>query len=209
MDIEYLSQSKIVENPNELLILIELSNYQPSDFKLVYRATRDGFSAKSFHARSKNKERVLAVIRSGSNVFGGYTDLSWNGNEWGYYRSDRNALLFSFRNPSNVPTIYRQQYYNYYSIYDSSYNLLQFGSGADLQICSNANVNYCSYSYLGNAYVYSTAYTTTYGYNYNYNSTDGYGYYSSTNGFYPSNSNYFTGSNYFIVDEIELFQRSN
>jgi hypothetical protein len=194
LNIEYLSGSKIVEDAHELLKLIEFNNYNPNDFKLIYRATRDGFSAKSFFTRSRNKPRVLAIIRSGSNVFGGYTDLSWNGNnvyQYSYYRQDLNAFLFSYRNPKNTPALFKQTSYNYYSIYDSSSTLMSFGSGHDLSICSNANTNYCSYSNLGNSYQY-------------YNSTG-----NGTIGYNPDTTYYFTNSYSFTVGEIELYQRSN
>lgn len=46
---------------------------------LLYRATRDGWSADIFHFLSDNKQPTVVVARKGSSVFGGYTEQSWSG----------------------------------------------------------------------------------------------------------------------------------
>jgi len=49
------------------------------EFKLLYRGTRDGFDANSFHNRCDNKGASLTVIkaRGTNNIFGGYHEGSW------------------------------------------------------------------------------------------------------------------------------------
>ena len=46
---------------------------------LLYRASRDGWAASNFHSCCDNKGPTVTVIKSGNNIFGGYTDQSWTG----------------------------------------------------------------------------------------------------------------------------------
>ncbi len=47
-------------------------------WKLLYRASRDGYSCESFHSHCDNKGPTLVVIRSTKgNIFGGYSDADW------------------------------------------------------------------------------------------------------------------------------------
>jgi hypothetical protein len=48
-------------------------------WRLLYRATRDGFGAKDFHRKCDHFENTLVVIKStAGNVFGGFTSKPWN-----------------------------------------------------------------------------------------------------------------------------------
>ena len=48
-------------------------------WKLCFRASEDWYSARAFHAACDNKGPTVTLVRVGDNVFGGYTDKSWNG----------------------------------------------------------------------------------------------------------------------------------
>lgn len=49
-----------------------------SKFKLLYRASRDGFSADKFHRRCDNRGSTLVIVQSTNDcVFGGYTSVPW------------------------------------------------------------------------------------------------------------------------------------
>ena len=50
-----------------------------SSFVLIYRASRDGWSSSTFHALCDNKGPTVTVVKSGDNIFGGYTEQSWDG----------------------------------------------------------------------------------------------------------------------------------
>ena len=50
--------------------------------KLLYRASRDGWAASNFHACCDNKGPTVTVVKSGNNIFGGYTDQSWDGRSY-------------------------------------------------------------------------------------------------------------------------------
>ena len=70
-------------------------------FRLLYRASRDGFQAAQFHARCDNQGPTLVVIRSTNNyVFGGYAGASW-ASSGGWINALR-SFLFSLTNPSGT-----------------------------------------------------------------------------------------------------------
>ena len=49
-----------------------------SEWILLYRASRDGFYiAPAFHGRCDNRGPTVTVVKSGSNVFGGFTERAW------------------------------------------------------------------------------------------------------------------------------------
>ena len=48
---------------------------------LCFRASENGYSARAFHFACDNKGPTVTLVRVGDNVFGGYTDKSWDGNE--------------------------------------------------------------------------------------------------------------------------------
>ena len=48
-------------------------------WQLFFRASENSYSASAFHAACDNKGPTLTLVRVGDNVFGGYTDKSWNG----------------------------------------------------------------------------------------------------------------------------------
>ena len=47
------------------------------EWLLLYRASRDGFNASAFHERCDNIGPTVTVVKSGSNVFGGFTERAW------------------------------------------------------------------------------------------------------------------------------------
>ena len=44
---------------------------------LLYRASRDGSSAESFHSKCDNKGPTVTIVNSVNNIFGGFTDMPW------------------------------------------------------------------------------------------------------------------------------------
>lgn len=65
------------------------------DFKLIYRASRDSFTASAFHLRCNHKPNTLTIIKSYNGyIFGGYTSATWDGSG---YKYDSSAYLFSLK----------------------------------------------------------------------------------------------------------------
>ena len=117
-------------------------------YSLLYRGSRDGFSASNFHSKCDNIPNTLTIIKSGSNVFGGFTTSTWEGSVG--YKKDSEAFIFSFRNNLNKPIKIKCKNTNSIFAYPS-YGPT-FGSGHDFYIASNSNQNTESTSNLGFSY---------------------------------------------------------
>ena len=51
--------------------------FSNNDELLLYRASRDGWASSNFHSCCDYKGPTVTVIKSGNNIFGGYTEQSW------------------------------------------------------------------------------------------------------------------------------------
>ena len=48
------------------------------EWRLLFRASRDGFAASAFHSKCDNKGPTITVVKSGGrNIFGGFTENNW------------------------------------------------------------------------------------------------------------------------------------
>jgi hypothetical protein len=85
-------------------------DFRGKRFSLLWRGSRDGFSAREFHLRCDGRANTLTVIAdTDGNVFGGFTPVKWEssapGEECGHYKGDDSgrSFLFTLRNPHGVP----------------------------------------------------------------------------------------------------------
>ena len=112
--------SKIVSygNSYQLIRLCEFSF--KNEFKLLYRATRDGFSSQSFHSKCDNIPKTLTIIKvkDKPHIFGGYTETTWDGNYSD--KQDPNAFIFSLVNDDKKPLKMKIYHTNQYAIYSHS-----------------------------------------------------------------------------------------
>ena len=53
------------------------SELQDGEWRLLFRASRDGFAAKAFHLRCDNKGPTVIIVKSYQLIFGGFTEVSW------------------------------------------------------------------------------------------------------------------------------------
>jgi hypothetical protein len=147
-------------NFNHSTELIRLCEFQDKkEFKLLYRASRDGFSSEAFHSKCDNIPKTLTIIKvkDKPHIFGGYTQATWEGRG---YKQDPNAFIFSLVNSDNKPIKMKISNQNIqYAIYcGPSYVsfLFAFGGGSnggfDFVIYSDSNNNSKSFSYLGYSY---------------------------------------------------------
>ena len=131
--------------------LVELCNLSIYDFKLLYRASRDGFEAASFHAKCDYNSRTLTVIRTTNGyIFGAFTDISWNSKSG--FRADPKAFIFSLVNASSTPALIPVKSGDKNSILCEAEFGPTFGNGHDIVICSFSNTTTESYSNLGSSY---------------------------------------------------------
>ena len=47
------------------------------EWRLLFRASRDGFTASAFHSMCDNKGPTITVVESEANIFGGFTENAW------------------------------------------------------------------------------------------------------------------------------------
>jgi len=144
-------------------------------FKLIYKATRDGLNATNFHQKCNNQGETLTVFQSSDGyLFGGYTPISWTSR--GSHAFDQRTFIFTLTNPYYIqPTKFPNSgpnHNNTYSIYDVASYFPTFGGGNDISCQGNT----CSFNF-------PWAFSDSTG----------------------RGSNIFTGSNSCQVKEIEVF----
>jgi hypothetical protein len=136
--------------------------YQNRKFKLLYRGTKDGMNATTFHNLCNNKGPTVSVMKSKhGKVFGGFMPDAWTSRN--NYINTRNSWVYSItakaKYTMNDPNTYAQYGgYDYYT-YGPTY-----GGGHDIYLATDftSNSNYCnrhSYNFPDNT-------TLTGGYNF-------------------------------------------
>ena len=135
------------------LAITELCRFSSAkQWKLQYRATKDGFSAQNFHTKCDGSANTLTVIKStNGNIFGGFTEKAWDLTS-GYY-DDQKAFIFSLVNKENKPFKVMCGIGGS-AIYCNSSDGPRFGNsqGHDIAIVSDSNVNQRSWSTFGSSY---------------------------------------------------------
>jgi hypothetical protein len=118
----------------------------------LYKATKDGFSAQTFHSMCDNKGETIVVIKStNGNIFGGYNPVSWTSSNT--YSVDSRAFLFSLVSAKgHSPVMFSSIVGKGSYCYGGSGYGPTFGGGHDLYILSDSNINSGSYSNLGYSY---------------------------------------------------------
>jgi hypothetical protein len=155
-------------------------------FALLWRGSRDGFGARDFHNRCDGHPNTLTLIQdTGGNIFGGFTPVKWDiGGHASGYRADpsESSFLFTLKNPHNFPAKkfgLKSEEKNKAIDCRSSYGPC---FGYDIWVSNQSNANRESDSLtFGAHYVNDTG---------------------------LKKSTFFTGSPYFTVKEIEVFEIS-
>ena len=137
-------------NQIQFIKLMDLCRFHAwSEFRLLYRGSRDGFSAYDFHANCDGIKNTLTIIKTTEGyIFGGYTGAAWSCSD--SYIKDTSTFIFSLKNYKDTP--FRAMcVHNEYSIYGSAYYGPVFGA-YDLIVNSFSNVGKVSSSYLSSIY---------------------------------------------------------
>jgi hypothetical protein len=150
---------------NQYKDLVELCEFDSRDkFKLLYRASRDGFGSNDFHSKCDGKANTLTVFKATETefIFGSFTAATWESNNDGVYKPDPNAFLFSLTNNDNQPCkMYIDPRQVHQAIYSRSGCGASMGAGHDIYIADNANTSNESYSNLGFTYSHPVYYEET------------------------------------------------
>jgi hypothetical protein len=161
---------------------------QGKQFSLLLRGSRDGFEAKEFHRRCDGHANTLTVILdTDGNIFGGFTPVKWKSHWAPKSKADDSlkSFLFTLRNPHNMPAKrFGLMVEMKHAAIDWHPDWLPcFGtdlsSRCDIAVCNDCNTSCWSRTSLGNSYINDTG-------------LDG--------------GIVFTGSEYFQVTEIEVFE---
>ena len=98
-DYEFIEADSAILSKVELYRLYNLCEFREfTKWKLLYRASVDGFKAVDFHAKCDDVPNTLTVVKSLNNfVFGGFTSQTWT-NKATIHKTDEQAFLFSLKN---------------------------------------------------------------------------------------------------------------
>ena len=79
---EPFRESTILTNAEHRKILKAwLPEAMVGEWRLLFRASRDGFAASTFHSKCDNKGPTVTVVKSYANIFGGFTEKPWTSPE--------------------------------------------------------------------------------------------------------------------------------
>ncbi|KAK8808463.1 hypothetical protein WA158_008364 [Blastocystis sp. Blastoise] len=97
--------------PDSTLLNDEYSKYlsgwlgRDKTWKLIFHAAKDGFVSGIFHQKCDNKGETVTIFKSHNNgmdcLFGGYTSLSWNGDNM--HHRDPDSFIFTLKNMHDIP----------------------------------------------------------------------------------------------------------
>ena len=94
-DKDPFSDSLILKDKNDKNTMLTLLDKKIKNTTLLYRATRDGDTAKNFHEKCDYKGPTLTLCRGENGIiFGGYTEAEWDSRER-HPKYDKNAFIFS------------------------------------------------------------------------------------------------------------------
>ena len=119
---------------------------------LIFRGTRDGMNAKSFHEKCDNQGETITLYQNDKgNIFGGYASISWTNNSGSYF-SAPGSFIFTLTNIYNTkPTKFNNKNDGKEVCHNKDYGPL-FGYECDIRISSDF-VNGDNYSTFPSSYI--------------------------------------------------------
>jgi hypothetical protein len=145
-----------IEEPARLESLIVgdfpplFEEFRANRFNLLWRGSRDGFTAPEFHRRCDSRANTLTFISdTEGNVFGGFTPVKWESREWNRkgrkenncYQGDDSlqSFLFTLRNLYGVPPrkFALKAEKKQYAIYCTSVCCAALGYGCEIAVKGN------------------------------------------------------------------------
>lgn len=95
-----LIDSVILNNCQEYNNLMKLCDFENQKWKLIYRASRDGFRAEDFHLKCNDHFNTLTLIKAKNcALFGGYASRAWSATD--DFLTDEFSFIFVLKNKSN------------------------------------------------------------------------------------------------------------
>ena len=134
---------------------MKLCEFSHNDsWSLLYRGTRDGFSANSFHLKCDGHLATLTILKASgtSYIFGGFTSQAWQSPTPARVKADPSAFLFSLTNKDNTPCLMRTSNVDQSIVCNPSYGAV-FGPFPSPDIVVfNSNASMGGVSNLGKTY---------------------------------------------------------
>jgi hypothetical protein len=158
------------------------TEFRGTQFSLLWRGSRDGFKANDFHVRCDGHANTLTVILdTKGNIFGGFTPVKWESGNSHKADDSLKSFLFTLKNPHNIPArrFPLKAEMKHSAIYClSGYGPLFGETGGGICVYDNCNAGS--------------------------QSNTGFDSYNNDTG--QAGDEFFTGSLYFQVKEIEVFE---
>jgi hypothetical protein len=169
------------------------AEFRGKHFEILWRGSRDGFKAQEFHRRCDGHSNTLTVILdTKGNIFGGFTPVKWESRVWNWKAGEEsntwkgddslNSFLFTLKNPHNFPArrFRLKEDQKHHAIGCRSGLGPRFGCRCNIAVSDECNTNLESHTaYFGSSYMNDTG---------------------------LGGDTVFTGSQYFRVNEIEVFE---
>ncbi|KAK8805650.1 hypothetical protein WA158_002306 [Blastocystis sp. Blastoise] len=160
-------------------------------WKLLFRASEHNYSVAEFHKYCDNQGETVTIIKHKGhdnhiNIFGGYTDQSWESKTYNCDKSPSKEFVFTLSNEHNIPPTQYLHNGKGRGIYCSSSYGPVFGGGTDIAIENNCH------SSNNNAWVKASSFTFV--------DTP------QKNSLFV-NTNNMKSTNYFIVEDYEVWGR--
>jgi hypothetical protein len=184
--------SAVVAPPGRLNSLIVkdfpplFEEFRAKRFNLLWRGSRDGFTAQEFHHRCDGRANTLTLIAdTKGNIFGGFTPVKWESDYWTCKSDDSlQSFLFTLRNPHGVPPrkFALKEEMKEFAIICNSADCAVLGYYGDILVSNNCNTNRHSYTRIGTRWSNSA--------------------YANDTAF----EDFLTGAEKFTVKEIEVFE---
>jgi hypothetical protein len=142
----HFSDSVIIK-PDVVTLFTAWLSSKTFNLKLLYRGSKDGYTAEAFHQKCDNTQHTITVVENNnSKILGGYSDQSWDGAGW---KPSSKSFLFSITDREIYP-LNMAPHPN--AVYANNCYGPTFGGNHDFYIVGNCNINNGSYVCLGNAY---------------------------------------------------------
>lgn len=124
-------------------------------WRLLYRASTNGYSADSFHRHCDgHSPTYVLVVNNSGDICGGFTDVAWSAptDPKGRYQTSEMSFLFTLVNSKDVPPSKFEVIKKKFAVVHHQRCGPCFGAGADLFISNDCNKNINSYSNLPHSY---------------------------------------------------------
>lgn len=157
MFLHLFSASQILSGARSSLqkVLNEFYGEPKQSWRLLHRASVDGFDADSFHRNCDNVGQTMTIVSSkNGDICAAFTDVPWTlGTKSGRYFSSCKSFIVSLYRTSysDEPVKFSVQKRSFAVVHHPNFGPI-FGAGSDLSISDKCNINSHSYSNLPHSY---------------------------------------------------------